>query len=753
MSTLATLKLFLTADTAGIDAGLAKTEAAAKGFSGNFNNALKFAGVGVLGLGIAVAAIGAVSIKMAGDFQQSATQLVTGAGESQKNLALVTNGILDMAGQVGTSAQTLIGAMYTVESAGHHGADGLLVLKAATEGAKAGNADLTTVTDALTSVMASYHETGKDAISVTNQMIATESAGKLHMEQLAASLSAVVPLASSLNISFAEVGGAIATMTNHGESAEHASQNLANAIHALASPSQIAVKEMAQMGISAVDVAQNLGKKGLSGTIDELQQAVINHMGPAGLVLQSSFNQSKAAASDALTMLSKLPPNLKALGQQFLDNKITQAEFQKAIKGSDAMSANLARQFEATAKRAMGFSDTLKSGSPAAKTFASVMSDMMGGSTGLNVALMLGGENMPTYKKNVEDIGAAGKKTGKDVEGWSLIQGNLNFKLGAAAAAAEAAGIKIGTKLLPYVNQFLDAATPLIPVVANFAIQLIDNVTPAAQTVGNILKFLSDNGNTLKPIIVGVAGAWGLWNAGLLITKGYGIVAMIWEFISGMSAAGIASNAMAVAQWALDVAMDANPVGILIIAIAALAAGIIWAYNNVGPFHNAVNALGDGFRVFVTMFWADVKPIFDWLGPQLRNLANLASTVGGAVGAIFGGASSSGPSGNRGIGGHRASGGPVLGGSPYLIGEQGPELFVPSTSGNIISNSALSRSGAMSGDDSNQTLMAILHSLQAMHSDMQQGADISGIRAKLVALIDQANRGSAKGVRMGSAPA
>ena len=34
----------------------------------------------------------------------------------------------------------------------------------------------------------------------------------------------------------------------------------------------------------------------------------------------------------------------------------------------------------------------------------------------------------------------------------------------------------------------------------------------------------------------------------------------------------------------------------------------------------------------------------------------------------------------------RASGGPVMGGSPYLVGERGPELFVPSSSGSIVPN-------------------------------------------------------------------
>ena len=41
------------------------------------------------------------------------------------------------------------------------------------------------------------------------------------------------------------------------------------------------------------------------------------------------------------------------------------------------------------------------------------------------------------------------------------------------------------------------------------------------------------------------------------------------------------------------------------------------------------------------------------------------------------------------IGGNRAAGGPVSGGSPYIVGEKGPELFVPGSSGNIVPNHAM----------------------------------------------------------------
>jgi hypothetical protein len=48
------------------------------------------------------------------------------------------------------------------------------------------------------------------------------------------------------------------------------------------------------------------------------------------------------------------------------------------------------------------------------------------------------------------------------------------------------------------------------------------------------------------------------------------------------------------------------------------------------------------------------------------------------------------------FGGGRASGGSVTAGTPYLVGENGPEIFNPSTSGSIIPNSALGGSGGNS---------------------------------------------------------
>jgi phage-related minor tail protein len=76
--------------------------------------------------------------------------------------------------------------------------------------------------------------------------------------------------------------------------------------------------------------------------------------------------------------------------------------------------------------------------------------------------------------------------------------------------------------------------------------------------------------------------------------------------------------------------------------------------------------------------------IKDIIKIQLRaSVANLLST-----GANFLGFSLPG----------RAAGGPVSSGRPYIVGEQGPEVFIPSGSGNIIPNSRLNTSLGASGN-------------------------------------------------------
>ncbi|MBX7204146.1 MAG: phage tail tape measure protein [Bacteroidia bacterium] len=64
--------------------------------------------------------------------------------------------------------------------------------------------------------------------------------------------------------------------------------------------------------------------------------------------------------------------------------------------------------------------------------------------------------------------------------------------------------------------------------------------------------------------------------------------------------ASLGTKAMAAAQWLLNAAMTANPIGIIIVAVGALIAAIVWAYNEF-----------EGFRAVIDGLWETFKLVFD----------------------------------------------------------------------------------------------------------------------------------------------
>jgi hypothetical protein len=130
--------------------------------------------------------------------------------------------------------------------------------------------------------------------------------------------------------------------------------------------------------------------------------------------------------------------------------------------------------------------------------------------------------------------------------------------------------------------------------------------------------------------------------------------------------------------------------------------------NTLAPaFDNLINAIGRGENAFQA-FGEGVKQVLVQVISKLVQTALLAaalSLIPGGVGGVkgFGAIFSS----LLGFGGARASGGPVSFGKSYLVGENGPELFVPSNSGSIMNGNqvaAMSYSGGGSSSGGRQII-------------------------------------------------
>jgi TP901 family phage tail tape measure protein len=217
-------------------------------------------GTALAAVGIAAGVAGGVSAKMAGDFQQSMTQLVTGAGEAQSNIQMVSDGILNMAPAVGTSTKDLAAGMYMIESAGQHGSQALTTLKDAAEGAKVGAASLADVANGVTTEMTDYASSGLTAAQATNTLIATVANGKTHMQELSQSLANILPTASAAGVSLTDTSAAMATMTGEGIPAAQAATYLRQTIMSIENPSKKAADTMAALGLKSSDVAAEMKK-------------------------------------------------------------------------------------------------------------------------------------------------------------------------------------------------------------------------------------------------------------------------------------------------------------------------------------------------------------------------------------------------------------------------------------------------------------------------------------------------------------
>jgi phage-related protein len=430
-----------------------KMENADQAGSGLMGGMLKLGAItGLVGVGSLVA-FSAASVKAASDFESSMTTLVTGAGESQKNIKMVGDGILNMAGQVGQSTTSLAQGMYLVESAGYHGAAGLAVLKASAEGAATGNADLATVAGGVTTVLKQYNLGASSATAVTSGLIQTVADGKTTLGDLSSALASVLPVAAQAGVGYAQVGGALATMTAGGTTARRASTQLAFLLRALISPSTAATQAMADMGLNSVTVSKNLGKEGLTGTLGELTSAITAHMGPAGLVLEKTFTQSQTAAGDLQTMLKAMPASVQVLAQQLEAGSLGAKDYGSAIADLPAGQKELGTQFLATYDKAHSFNAELAAGGPAAQTYVATLQSMVGGANGLSAALDLTGNHLSTYKSNVDNISSAMANGKTQVQGFKLVQGDLSFQLDQAKDTVEALSIKFGEVLIPVLEQ------------------------------------------------------------------------------------------------------------------------------------------------------------------------------------------------------------------------------------------------------------------------------------------------------------
>lgn len=134
-------------------------------------------------------------------------------------------------------------------------------------------------------------------------------------------------------------------------------------------------------------------------------------------------------------------------------------------------------------------------------------------------------------------------------------------------------------------------------------------------TVGTKLTGIKDAASKVGSALKSAGSAVLSWGKSALAAAASGAktaAAFVAEKVAALASAA-ADKITAAAQWLLNAAMDANPITLIIIAIAALVAGIIIAYKNFAPFRNVVDAVGRALAGMAKAILGAVTGAFDWI--------------------------------------------------------------------------------------------------------------------------------------------
>lgn len=265
----------------------------------------------------------------------------------------------------------------------------------------------------------------------------------------------------------------------------------------------------------------------------------------------------------------------------------------------------------------------------------------------------------------------------------------------------------LGQAFLPAMTTvvtFLNAS--VLPAITQFFQDFKDGKTPLNDIIAGIQAFggwIVQNQGWLKNLAIAVLAAWGavkILNTGFAIAaaiqKGYAAAVTL---VNGVMALWkIATGQATLAQLGLNASMLANPIGIVVAAVAALVAGLVWFFTQT----KTGQKIWAKFTAFLSDAWANVSAgftaAFDFIGGLFKGYVNFwLGLAEGFINFFIDGINSIIKNANAGLGflgsligqdikvgliGHvklprLAKGGYVDRPTIAQIGEAGPEVVTP----------------------------------------------------------------------------
>jgi TP901 family phage tail tape measure protein len=439
----------------------------------------------------------------------------------------------------------------------------------------------------------------KDAGMVADVLANTANAAAGGVSDIATSLKYVGPSARAMGISIGDTAAAIGLLANNGIKGDTAGTALRGMLVSLAAPSKQAQKAMNALGIEAFDSQGNF--VGLRSVIDQLA------------VAQSNMSQEQFTSASALAFgrepLSAITALASSGATAFDDmaGAVTRQGGAAEVAGSQMFGLGgamdkLESQLEDVA---LTIYETVAPGLTAAVGAIANGLDGAGGKVSAFLATA-GGLGKLVF---------AGDYTGSLQAGLGLSEDSIPVDVILDARDRVIGGFQsivtfVQQSLLPSLVNIGTALGPLAAIILGVLVFAFQGLATVLETVVGpalvaITGFLADN----PGVVIAFAAALGVLTAAFYAQKA--VLAIegaggLLAYVKTIKVVRTATALWAAGQWALNTALLANPVGLVILAvvaivaaIAALVAGLVWAYQNVGWFRDGVNGALDGIMIAV----------------------------------------------------------------------------------------------------------------------------------------------------------